>query len=82
MATIEERLKKILKDQLDIEDKKLVSHARLTQAFHADTTDLVHIAWAIAEEFHLNFADIDMSQLLTIGDLLDYINEHVKEGER
>jgi len=77
MATIEERLKKIIKDQFGIEDDEFVPRARLYESFRADTMDLVEISWAIAEEFHLKFIDVDISRLLTIGDLLDFLKEHL-----
>jgi acyl carrier protein len=81
MATIEERLKKIIKDQLDIEDSEFVPRARLIEDFRADITDLVEIQLAIAEEFHLDFGEAEMEEIVTIGNALDYLKEHVK-GEQ
>lgn len=79
MATIEERLKKILKDQLDIEDNEFVPSAQLVEDFRADSLDLVEIQFAIAEEFHLKFEEIDVGDLLTIRDALTYLKKHVQE---
>ena len=79
MATIEERLKKIIKDQLDIEDKEFTPHARLIEDFRADSLDLVEIQFAIEEEFHLKFSEIDVDNILSIGGTLAYLKKHVQE---
>ena len=78
MATVEERLKKIIKDQFDIDDKEFVPYARLIEDFRADSLDLVEIQFAIAEEFHLPFGGIDIGDLLIIKDALAYLKKHVE----
>lgn len=79
MATIEERLKKVIKWQFDIDDKQFVLSARLIEDFRADSLDIVEVAMELEREFGLKFGSIDVDNVLTIRKALAYLEEHVQE---
>ncbi len=86
MSTVFERLKKIVVDQLGVEDEQVVLEASFIDDLNADSLDLVELTMAIEEEFshdnkEIRISDEDAEKLLTVKDALDYINELGIEDE-
>lgn len=80
MATIFERLKKIVIDQLGVEDEQVVPSASFTDDLNADSLDLVELVMAIEEKFsddnrELRISDEDAEKLKTVQDAIDYLRE-------
>ncbi len=75
---MEARLKKIVADQLGVEEEKVVDDAKFIDDLGADSLDLVEMIMALEEEFGIEFPDEDAEKILTVKDALDYIDAHVQ----
>ncbi|MCH7996378.1 MAG: acyl carrier protein [Chloroflexi bacterium] len=82
MATISDRVKKIIVDQLGVEEEEVVLSASFVDDLNADSLDLVELIMALEEEFSdgdrkLEIADEDAEKILTVKDAVDYINDQM-----
>jgi acyl carrier protein len=78
MATIFERLKKVVVEQLGIEEKLVIPEASFVDDLNADSLDLVELITAIEEEFStsgikLEIADEDAEKIETVQNAINYI---------
>ncbi len=78
MATILERLKRIIVEQLGVEDKEVVPSASFVDDLGADSLDLVELIMSMEEEFSnpsqkIEIPDNDAEKILTVQDAVDYI---------
>ena len=78
MATVAERLKKVIIEQLGVEPDQVVPEANFVKDLNADSLDLVELVMAIEEEFSIpdkkfEIPDEDMAKLKTVQDALDYL---------
>jgi acyl carrier protein len=81
MATIFERLKKVIVEQLDVDEKEVTPQASFVDDFNADSLDFVELIMAIEEEFSspgmkLEIADEDAEKIQTIQAAVDYLRDH------
>lgn len=76
-ATIFARLTRIIVDQLGVEEDEVAPAASFTEDFNADSLELADLVSAIEEEFDLNIAGDDARRLLTVQDVVDYIEERI-----
>lgn len=74
MATLEDRLKGIIVDQLGVEAEKVVANASFINDLGADSLDIVELVMAMEEEFDLEIPDEDAEKIKTVGDALNYLN--------
>lgn len=80
MATIYERLKKIVVDQLGVEDGEVVTSANFVDDLGADSLDLVELIMALEEEFSnsslkVEIPDEDAEKIVTVQDAIDYLKD-------
>ena len=73
--SVEERLKKIIMNQLGIDERKVVSSASLVEDLHADSLDLVELMIAMEEEFKIDIKPEEMELLSTVGETEDYLEK-------
>jgi acyl carrier protein len=73
MASIEERVKKIICEQLDVEEKDVVPKASFVDDLGADSLDQVELIMAMEEEFGISIPDEDAEKIGTVQDAIDYI---------
>jgi acyl carrier protein len=78
MATIQERLKKIVVDQLGVDEGDVVSNASFVEDLNADSLDLVELIMSLEEEFKLQISDEDAEKITTVQEAEDYIEEHLR----
>lgn len=80
MATqdIPERLKKIIVDQLGVDENEVVPSASFVEDLNADSLDLVELIMSLEEEFKLQISDEDAEKITTVQEAEDYIEEHLK----
>ncbi len=76
MATVSERLKKIVVDQLGVDESEVVPSASFVEDLNADSLDLVELIMSLEEEFKLQISDEDAEKITTIQEAEDYIEEH------
>ena len=87
MATIFERLKKIVVDQLGVEEQEIVPSASFVNDLGADSLDLVELMMALEEEFSnpslkIEIPDEDAEKMVTIRDAVDYIRDLGVEDDK
>jgi len=78
VATVLERIKKIVVEQLGVEEQDVVLKASFSDDLGADSLDLVELIMALEEEFSdkaqkVEIPDEDAEKILTIQNALDYI---------
>ena len=73
---LEPRLMKMIAEQLGVDEAQVVPSASFTDDLNADSLDLVELIMSIEEEFGVEIPDEDAEQLATVGDALNYLNEH------
>ncbi|MDH4185626.1 MAG: acyl carrier protein [Nitrospira sp.] len=75
MGTVEERVKKIIGEQLGVEEDEVTPEASFVEDLGADSLDTVELVMALEEEFGIEIPDEDAEKILTVGKALDYIKE-------
>ncbi len=80
MATVSERLSKIIVEQLGVEESEVVPSASFTEDLNADSLDLVELIMSLEEEFKLQISDEDAEKITTVGEAEEYIEEHLREA--
>jgi acyl carrier protein len=80
VATVSERLKSIIVEQLGVEESEVVPSASFTEDLNADSLDLVELIMSLEEEFKLQISDEDAEKITTVGEAEEYIEEHLKEA--
>lgn len=78
MATVHERLKKIIVDQLGVDESEVVPNASFVEDLNADSLDLVELIMSLEEEFKLQISDEDAEKITTVQEAEDYIEEHLR----
>ena len=72
----EDRLKKIIADQLSVNEDDVVPEASFIDDLNADSLDLVELIMSLEEEFGVKISDEDAAKILTVQDAMDYLQEH------
>jgi acyl carrier protein len=72
----EDRLKKIIADQLSVNEDDVVPEANFIEDLNADSLDLVELIMSLEEEFGVKISDEDAAKILTVQDAMDYLHEH------
>jgi len=80
VATVSERLKNIIVEQLGVEESEVVPGASFTEDLNADSLDLVELIMSLEEEFKLQISDEDAEKITTVGEAEEYIEEHLREA--
>ena len=80
MATVSERLRTIIVEQLGVEESEVVQSASFTEDLNADSLDLVELIMSLEEEFKLQISDEDAEKITTVGEAEEYIEEHLREA--
>ena len=75
---IEERVKKIVIDQLGVKDDEVTNNASFVDDLGADSLDNVELVMALEEEFDTEIPDDAAEKITTIQEAIDYIKEHAK----
>ncbi len=75
---LEPRLKKMIAEQLGVDEAQVVPSASFADDLNADSLDLVELIMSIEEEFGVEIPDEDAEKIATVGDALAYLNEHTQ----
>ncbi|MHB8620050.1 MAG: acyl carrier protein [Chloroflexota bacterium] len=77
-ADVYDRMKKIIVDQLGVDEADVNPQASFVDDLNADSLDLVELIMSLEEEFNLEISDEDAEKIHTVGDALEYVQEHVE----
>lgn len=77
MSTIEERVKKIVIEQLGVKDEEVTGDASFVDDLGADSLDTVELVMALEEEFETEIPDEDAEKITTVKQATDYITGHL-----
>ena len=72
-----DRLKKIIVEQLGVDEVDVKPEASFVDDLNADTLDLVELIMSLEEEFGMEISDEEAERIKTVGDAQEYIEEHV-----
>ena len=75
---VEERVIKIVSDQLEVPADKVVATASFTEDLKADSLAIVELVLALEEAFKIEIPDEDTEKIKTVGDAINYIKSHAK----
>jgi acyl carrier protein len=70
-----ERLKKIVVEQLGVEEEQVTPEASFVDDLNADSLDLVELIMSLEEEFGAEISDEDAEKIRTVQDAVDYVEE-------
>lgn len=73
MSNIEERVKKIVCEQLGVKEDEVKSESSFVDDLGADSLDTVELVMALEEEFETEIPDEDAEKLTTVQEAIDYI---------
>ena len=72
-----EKVKGIIVEQLGVADSAVTMEASFIDDLGADSLDIVELVMALEEEFDIEIPDADAEKVVTVGDVVDYIKDHV-----
>jgi len=75
MANIEEKIREIICEQLDVPQEDVVPEASFVDDLGADSLDQVELIMAMEEEFDVSIPDEDAENIGTVQDAIDYIKK-------
>ncbi len=74
---VDDRVKKIISEQLGVEEGEVVLDASFVDDLGADSLDTVELVMAFEEEFGIEIQDEDAEKILTVKNAIEYIKEKV-----
>jgi len=80
MSTIEERVKKIVVDQLGVKEDDVTNAASFVDDLGADSLDTVELVMALEEEFDTEIPDEEAEKITTVQAAIDYIVSHATDA--
>jgi len=76
MASVAERIKQIVAEQLGVEEDQVTTEASFMDDLGADSLDTVELVMALEEEFDIEISDEDAEKIQTVKNAIDYISEN------
>lgn len=68
-----EKIKKILCEQLDVEEDDITMDTNIVEDLGADSLDIVDLIMSVEDEFELEVPDDQVENIKTVGDVVNYI---------
>ena len=79
MSSIEERVKKIIVEQLGVKEEDAGNEASFVDDLGADSLDTVELVMALEEEFECEIPDDDAEKITTVQQAIDYVTAHLED---
>ena len=76
MASVEERVKQIIVEQLGVDEAEVTPTASFVDDLGADSLDTVELVMAFEEAFGIEIPDEDAEKIATVKDAVEYIQKH------
>jgi acyl carrier protein len=77
MSTIDERVKKIVVEQLGVKEDEVNENSSFVDDLGADSLDTVELVMALEEEFDCEIPDEEAEKITTVQQAIDYVNAHL-----
>jgi acyl carrier protein len=77
MSSVQERVTKIVVEQLGVKEEEVSMESSFVDDLGADSLDTVELVMALEEEFETEIPDEDAENITTVKQAIDYINEHL-----
>jgi acyl carrier protein len=75
---IAEKVKKMIVEQLGVNESEVQPEAKFIDDLGADSLDIVELVMALEDEYGIEIPDEDAEKIETVGDAIRYIEEHKK----
>ena len=75
-SNVEQKVKEIICEQLGVSEEEVTPAASFIEDLGADSLDIVELVMALEEEFGLDIPDEDADKLKTVGDAMNYLQQH------
>ena len=79
-ATIEDRVKKIVVEQLGVKEEEVSNDSSFVDDLGADSLDTVELVMALEEEFNIEIQDEEAEKITTIQQAIEFIDTRVSEA--
>ena len=73
---VEERVKKIIAEELGVDEDEVTQDATFVEDLGADSLDTVELVMKLEEEFGVEIPDEAAEKILTVQQAIDYVKEH------
>ncbi len=80
MNSIEQRVKKIVIEQLGVKEDEVTNQASFVDDLGADSLDTVELVMALEEEFETEIPDEEAEKITTVQQAIDYITSHAEKA--
>ncbi len=77
MATVLERVSKVIVDRLGVDESEVKLEASFREDLGADSLDVVELVMELEDEFDMEISDEDAEKIATVGDAISYIESKV-----
>ncbi len=78
MPSIEEKIGRIIVDQLGVEASEVTGSASFVDDLGADSLDRAELVMAFEETFEIEISDQDAEKIVTVQDAIDYVQKYSK----
>jgi len=75
--SIEEKIKKIICEQLEVDEKDVIPEASFVDDLGADSLDQVELIMAMEEEFGISISDEEAEKIATVRNAIEYIEKNM-----
>lgn len=79
MESIEQRVRKIVAEQLDVSETDIKNESTFVDDLGADSLDTVELVMALEEEFECEIPDEEAEKITSVQQAIDYVKGHVKQ---
>ncbi|MEA2014550.1 MAG: acyl carrier protein [Thermodesulfobacteriota bacterium] len=76
-VNVEDKVKKVIIDQLNITEEECVPEAAFIDDLGADSLDVVELIMAMEDNFGMDISDDDLMKIRTVRDIIDYIKKRM-----
>ena len=80
MSNIEDRVKKIVAEQLGVKEDTVAADSSFVDDLGADSLDTVELVMALEDEFECEIPDEEAEKITTVQQAIDYINNHKEQA--
>ena len=81
MSSVEERVKKLICEQLGVKEEEVTAEASFVEDLGADSLDLVELVMRMEETFDVEIPDDDAENIRLVQDAINYIQQHLSNEQ-